>query len=275
MDSPETLALPMDLEREIFELAAFLYPECMLTLVLVAQRVRIWIQPMLFRTLSIHDGTPTGFSRLPLSTVAKLVKFHPSALDYTRNVCFNVHIPGVAADLIYRCERIVNLAFIGRIEIQYPEIILEDHPLERLSFALTAFKDLFPFPDPFDGSNPLFSHITHLDILDLRIDGWRTWSGLAQMPKLTHLASFQAAMSASVVQGVLKHCKRLEVLVFVYNSQAQLEGAHASAQLTDDPRFVMLVVDDRLVDWEVGARGGEDHWAVANALVKKRLSPGS
>ncbi|KAF7378166.1 hypothetical protein MSAN_00241100 [Mycena sanguinolenta] len=256
MVSSENPVLPLELERETFELAAFLYPECMLTLVLVAQRVRTWIHPMLFRTFSIHDGTRTGFSRLSLSTVAKLVKFDPLALDYTRNVCFNnVNIPGVAADFIYRCDRIVNLAFIGRIEIQYPEIILEDHPLERLCFSLTTFKNLFPFPDPFDGGHALFSCLTHLDIMDYRIDGWLTWSGLAQMPRLTHLSSIYASMTAPIVQGILKHCKRLEVLVFMYDSQARLEGAQAALQLTDDPRFVMLVVEDRLADWEAGTRG--------------------
>jgi hypothetical protein len=34
--------LPVELEREIFELAAFLHPECMPMLVLVAQRVKSW-----------------------------------------------------------------------------------------------------------------------------------------------------------------------------------------------------------------------------------------
>jgi hypothetical protein len=39
---PANCMLPVELEREIFELAAFLYPDCMPVLVLVAQRVKSW-----------------------------------------------------------------------------------------------------------------------------------------------------------------------------------------------------------------------------------------
>ncbi|KAJ7266455.1 hypothetical protein B0H12DRAFT_1099634 [Mycena haematopus] len=205
--------------------------------------------------------------------VAKLVKFHPLALEHTRHVCFmNVYIPDVLGDFLSRCEGIVNLAVINA-RVQHPELFLEAQPLQRLSFPLATLQQLFPWPNPFDGSHPIFSRITHLDILDNRINDWRTWSGLAHIPQLTHLSSHDV-MSDSVVQGVLKQCKRLEVLIFVYSSQARLDGDQAHARLTDDPRFVMLVVEDRLVDWETGSSGGEDYWAVASALVKKRRSGG-
>ncbi|KAF7378178.1 hypothetical protein MSAN_00242300 [Mycena sanguinolenta] len=183
MDSSESPRLPMDLEREIFELAAFLHPQCTLSLVLVAQRVKIWIDPMRFRTLSIHDGW-SGFSRLPLFTVTKLVKFYPQALDHTRNVFFNIHYPlDVAADFLSRCESVVNLAFIGPMRMQHPELVLEDHPLERLSFPLTAFQQLFPYPDPFDGSHSIFSRITLRELKALQ------WSALKALrcSAVTHL----------------------------------------------------------------------------------------
>jgi hypothetical protein len=41
MDSADGL-LPVELERNIFELAAFLHPECALALMMVAQRAQIW-----------------------------------------------------------------------------------------------------------------------------------------------------------------------------------------------------------------------------------------
>jgi hypothetical protein len=65
-------------------------------------------------------------------------------------------------------------------------------------------------------------------------------------------------MSDSVVQGILKHCKVLEVLVFLYSSQMALEDGQMRLEHLhiDDHRFVRLVVEDRLTDWETGAGGG-------------------
>jgi hypothetical protein len=67
----------------------------------------------------------------------------------------------------------------------------------------------------------------------------------------------------------------LEVLVFLYSSQTALEDGQVRLEHIDDPRFVRLVVEDRLTNWEKAARGGEDYWVVASALVKKRRGGGT
>ncbi|KAJ7333333.1 hypothetical protein DFH08DRAFT_881064, partial [Mycena albidolilacea] len=245
--------LPVELEREIFQLVAFLYPECMPMLVLVAQRVKSWIEPLLYRTISIHvDRTHPRFSRLLLRTVAKLATFNPVALRaHTRHVCFVDFLhDDVIADLLPRCPHVIDIACMCR-RVLAGTSLLNAPPLQRLSCILQGLHPIFPWPDPFDGGHPFFSRITHLDICDRQITDWRTWSGLAQIPHLTHLST-STLMSDSVVQGILKHCKVLEVLVFLYSSQIALEEGKMPLEHVhiDDHRFVRLVVEDRLTDWE-------------------------
>jgi hypothetical protein len=136
-------------------------------------------------------------------------------------------------DLLSRCGVLDNLAFIktylGSAALL---LILGALPLRRLSLALRqSFQ--FPWPNSFDGGHSLFSQITHLGILDkqVQVDDWRTWSGLAQIPRLTHLSAL-SYMSESVSHGVLKHCKFLEVLVFICNDQEQFDQNQASSLTT-------------------------------------------
>ncbi|KAJ7872695.1 hypothetical protein B0H13DRAFT_2059132 [Mycena leptocephala] len=265
MDLAGNSLLPVELERDLFELAAFLHPECMLALVLVARRVKIWIKPMLYETISVHQKEyRRQFSRRPLRAVAELIISQPAALRYhTRHLCLvNVRMSNRVVDLLSRCGVLDNLAFIKTY-------LGSAALLPILGLCRFGSFQLFPWPNPFDGGHSLFSQITHLGILDkqVQVDDWRTWSGLAQIPRLTHLSAL-SYMSESVSHGVLKHCKFLEVLVFICNDQEQFDQNQARAELTDDPRFVMLVVTDRLSDWEMGARGGEDYWVRASALVR-------
>jgi hypothetical protein len=179
----------------------------------------------------------------------------------------------VIADFLPRCANIVDIAYMQQW-VRARKSLLDAPPLQRLSCILQGLRPIFPWPDPFDGGHPFFSRITHLDICDRQITDWRTWSGLAQIPHLTHLST-SALMSDSVVQGILKHCKVLEVLVFLYSSQTALEDGQVRLEHIDDLRFVRLVVEDRLTDWETAAQGGEDYWVVASALVKKRRGGGT
>ncbi|KAJ6558035.1 hypothetical protein B0H19DRAFT_1149558 [Mycena capillaripes] len=267
--------LPVELEREIFERAAFLYPECMPQLLLVAQRAKTWIQPVMYQVLSIHPhGQRTSLFRLPLRTLARLVTVSPKCLrDYTRHVCF-VEMPHVdfVTDLLSRCEATVNIAFVNPTPGSHVHLlpIFSTLPLQRLSANL---RQLFTSEKAADFAHPLFSRITHLDILDFwQSDDWWDWAGLAQTPQLTHLSS-HSRMPDSTIHGVLKHCRLLEVLVILYPSHSGLEiDVLSRGSISEDPRFVRLVVTDRLEDWETGARGGEDYWVAAKALVEKARS---
>ncbi|KAJ6554233.1 hypothetical protein B0H19DRAFT_1152933 [Mycena capillaripes] len=175
--------LPIELEREIFELGAFLYPECVPKLLLVTQRVKTWIQPMMYQRTSPF--------RLPLRTLAKLITVCPTCVrDYTRHVCF-VGMPyvDIVVDLLSRCEAAVNIAFVDSPPGSHAHLlpIVSALPLQRLSANL---RQLFTPAKQIDLAHPLFSRITHLDILYWwQSDDWWDWAGLARIPQLTHLSS--------------------------------------------------------------------------------------
>ncbi|KAF8193903.1 hypothetical protein K438DRAFT_2017569 [Mycena galopus ATCC 62051] len=274
---------PLELEREMFELAAFLYSECMSTLMLVAHRIKIWIEPILYRTLIIHPRIhDPKFPYLSVGAVERLINLNPRALRHTRNIC----LVGVQAadrlevtNFLSRCGAVVNLAFIRTSNFRVPHgDVLSILPLRRLSFSLR--NSCFWRPNPFGGgtfdrNHSFFSRITHLDILSRGMNflNWEEWAGLARIPQLTHLST-HPKISYSVLRGVLEHCTRLEVLVVRYCDEDWLDKAMALGDLTDDLRFVRLLVGDDVGDWETGARGGEDYWARATAIVKKRLLGG-
>ncbi|KAJ7118198.1 hypothetical protein C8R44DRAFT_738153 [Mycena epipterygia] len=112
----------------------------------------------------------------------------------------------------------------------------------------------------------LLARITHLAIGSLDVP----WERLAQIPKLTHL-SVSEYNALSSFQAALTHCKSVEVLVVVCETRARREACVAlCAALAADPRLVVLVVADYRHNWERGARGGEDHWLRAEAVVRDR-----
>ncbi|KAJ7661977.1 hypothetical protein DFH06DRAFT_363198 [Mycena polygramma] len=268
MNSKPTL--PVELERQIFELAAFIHPQCMPNLLLVAHRAKIWIEPIMYEVISIHMPGRRGFFRLPLRNIAKLITVNPKCVrDYTRHVCVvGTGQMDVMIDFLSRCGSVVNVFFVTSAIRWHPNLLpmLDTQPLQRLSANL---RQLFSWDHPIDFSHRVFSRITHLDLMDRRCDDWDTCSGLAQLPCLTHLSS--PAMSDSTIHGALRHCPLLEVLVIVHSQQLELQQAELNfGTVSDDPRFVRLVVTDRLSDWEMGARGGEDYWIKAKALVDRR-----
>ncbi|KAJ7138377.1 hypothetical protein C8R44DRAFT_342749 [Mycena epipterygia] len=264
--------LPAELERSIFEIAAFHDPECMVNLVLVARRVQIWIEPLMYEVLSIHPYGPTErIFRRPLRALHNSMPLYG---EHARHVCFrDMYRSDVVAEVLFECTGTRNLAFFNAA-FDSPETvlpILEALPLQRLSGV--ALAHLFPTPAPKDFTDPLCAQITHLGVSDYRDGGLDTWSRIAKMPLLTCLSFHQDGISNSFCKYVLKRCASLEVLVMVCGDYPTLVlRAPGRAELADDPRFVMLVVTDFTQDWETGARGGEDYWVRARALVNKRRS---
>ncbi|KAJ7733041.1 hypothetical protein DFH07DRAFT_780703 [Mycena maculata] len=114
-------------------------------------------------------------------------------------------------------------------------------PLQHLVADLT---DFLPTP-PIDFRHPMFSQITHLELSDaLDRD---SYVGLAQMPWLTHLA-LDMHRPVDIYQNSLRHCKFLKVLLLVELS------------------------NDQQQDWTVAARGGKDHWILAEERVAAKAA---
>ncbi|KAJ7097426.1 hypothetical protein C8R44DRAFT_370066 [Mycena epipterygia] len=273
--------LPEDLERRIFELAAFVHPESMPTLIQIAQRVRPWIEPLLYQVLTICSDRPTSRKntvfRFTVAALYNLIDLGRKPVsffhDHVRHVRFiGTHTPEDIIRILSKCSATVNVSFLVIAEEGLTLLpLLAELPLQCASFVLLA---LFG-PDWMD-FRP-FAHITHLNIIgyiDLDGIGWERWLGLALLPGLTHISFHEEVMMDNCFyQNVLEHCRSLEVHAIVYSNRVALEmGAPRRAELSSDPRFVMFVIEDLEVDWETGARGGRDHWVKADKFVGQRLS---
>ncbi|KAJ7123285.1 hypothetical protein C8R43DRAFT_1076307 [Mycena crocata] len=269
-------SLPLDLERWIFESAAFHHPECRPSLIRVAQRVRLWIEPMLYRVLPIHPTGPrTSLRRHPLPAIYHAMDTGRKASfrKYARHVCFMERIRrDDIIKILSLCNATTNLALMD--VVGHPSLlpVISSLRLERFSGVL---RQLFPIHGAasIDFMHPIFTHITHLDVLDWGQERWAVWAGLAQMPRLTHLSFRDDLIPNYICRGALTHCPILEVLVILCTQKFRLDRqVLAREPLAADPRFVMIAVSDYVDDWETGACGGRTYWVVADALVKKRVS---
>jgi hypothetical protein len=174
------------------------------------------------------------------------------------------------------CTLVVNVA-LHRVGGSTTSLlsVLSALPLQRLSIYADR---LFLHRGAFTHS--IFNHITHFacvdwyNCMDWYSDDRDAW-GFAHIPRLTHLAlggwtAFDEENEQS--RDILKQCKTLQVLVSIWSEKASLlaDVPYRGELAADDPRFVMLLARNFEEDWEMGARGGEDYWAVADALVKRR-----
>ncbi|KAJ7116892.1 hypothetical protein C8R44DRAFT_791609 [Mycena epipterygia] len=265
--------LPEDVERLIFEIAAFLRPPSMPALILVAQRVKAWIEPILYSVLNLCSAPEPDkpMLQLPLDTIRDFIKSRPTFLQaHVRHIRLYGFDDDAYADfmqILSLCKATIDLQLLLA---ESPTLLplLGQLPLQRLAVNVGQ---LFPTPATTDFLHPALTQITHLHLFDWHDGGWEPWSGLAKMPRLTHLSFLNNLVPNNVWMAALTHCKSLEVLAIVCSDERGLDNyAPDGAELGSDPRFVMVVVTDTLVDWESGARGRRDYWERADEFVAKR-----
>ncbi|KAF7303549.1 hypothetical protein MIND_00584200 [Mycena indigotica] len=270
-------ALPPELERVVFDLAAWRDKEVMCTLVLVARRVHVWIGPLRYRV------------RLGLW---QLIGHCPASRIHTRHlaVCGPwLHTGGdhrdAAASSIPRILRafphLVSLRLwtITAASIADLRLFLALPALRRLAINLEAvFSERAAGPDP--PPAPL-AHVTHLELFQVRGTPLALPRLAAAFPALTHIALFYGDVpNLNRMRHALLCWPALVVLVHVLdgafaqepNEAEQALHAKRAAELTAiDPRLVILRLEhsgER--DWEHGAWGGRDYWCRAEEIVAAR-----
>ncbi|KAF8199370.1 hypothetical protein K438DRAFT_2016119 [Mycena galopus ATCC 62051] len=265
--SESDLTLPAELERHIFEIAVTLHPGTMPVLMRVAQRVKEWIEPLLYRVIATYASSPL---HVVMDSISPAV-----FRNHVRHLQFAGSYPAkVLTKILTLCVQTTNIDLYATHIVDGEEMVLAclaRLPLQRISFNTTQ---LFPDPARRDFTHPLFARVTHLDICDLNIENWTAWSGLAQIPHLTHLAfheNFAHPPANRVYRGALDHCPALEVLAISSYSRTLLSNWDFTRQeCRDDPRFVMILVRDTMADWVKGAQGYEHFWTAADEAVRLR-----
>ncbi|KAJ7620411.1 hypothetical protein FB45DRAFT_1094550 [Roridomyces roridus] len=257
---------PPDLERVIFELAASSSPFSIHKLMLVAWRVKEWIEPLRYHVAvaSSTDGGHYSTRGYPQADISQLLLTSPSHLHRTvRHLCLaNPHAKDTLS-LLSNCPNVQSIWGSG------PELkqLLTIQP-RRLTRLHLDLERLFRPPTPPDFTHRLFSHITHLEIFDRpRTLDWTVWSGLASLPHLTHLA-FNSEQFIYIFPDLLHACRALRVLALVVTGK-RVESP-VPPVLLEDVRFVWMICAEYVKDWHAGAFIGRDFWTRAEEFIHMR-----
>ncbi|KAJ7606684.1 hypothetical protein FB45DRAFT_949665 [Roridomyces roridus] len=253
--------LPPELERCIFEEAALTHRASISSLLRVAHRVHVWIEPMLYNVLTVDYAK---------------VKRSPADFRDASFLASNVqHLnlsgpipPAELQGLLGTCTSITSLAMWLSFPLTpSPELLplLELLPsLRRLAVDITHL-----FGGPLRPSG--FRSLTHLDILAAPFDEWRLYAaaGLHRMLALTHLA-FRERFHPRVLRGALAHCPALRALGVVWGHGARRRRRAADVREGEvvDVRLFLLVCEDWVEDWARGA--GMDVWARGEAFIARK-----
>lgn len=292
---------PDDLERLIFEKAAFRDHQTALQLIVVAKRVAHWfvinsltfstgktdsthrVEPLLYNYIP-HKKTEQFLKSLADSSTAKPLDFYAAHVKAI-NISFINYIPdGTLPLILTRFSNLQNLAlWINEDSQQSPTNLLDawnEHDVcpcpKRFSGPLGRFFHK-PKMQPNFGS-PFFSRITHLHILD-DIDIWSLWEGLESLPCLTHIAfrddfaslERQETALTRFIELMLQKCLFLELILFVFNVGYGGEPMlrHIGV-LYQDPRCVILDIPDIWKDWGAPFRGKSHLWTRAEEKVREQ-----
>ncbi|KAJ7195757.1 hypothetical protein GGX14DRAFT_674287 [Mycena pura] len=288
--------LPIELEREIFEMSAIRHPEIAAVLLRVARRVLIWsvapfsvnvpslkvccarIEPLLYRVMRV------GKSRRRAAAFLEATKTKPPAFfaDSVRALCFDNYCDwsvDEARNVVKLCRGVTNFASVGRFYTPAMLPVLASMRIQRLVVCLA---ELFGSFEAIDFTHALFSKITHLTIGDC-FSGVKEhmYANLHTLPALTHLCLYKdASPTTSTLELLLRACVRLELLV-VLREQSAIEQSldsliyvatrMAAKTPVRDVRVVVAMYAHCWVDWNAGAAGLPDLWTRAeNAVAQRR-----
>ncbi|KAJ7461204.1 hypothetical protein FB451DRAFT_1096140 [Mycena latifolia] len=265
MKAPSTPAFPLELERQIFEICALSLPISMANLMLVAWRVKAWMEPLLYRTITISQDDSKG--RWPVFTSQTLLssmKTRPASFfkDAVHNLCLHDGFRDALAEILSVCTGVENLWVTGVKADMLP------------SFAALLLKQLHGPIDPyftaFPLDHPFFSQITHLELFDFPDDN-SIVSRLPLIPNLTHLAFYDPDFIRAC-SHLLETCTSLCVLIYFGPWPQWPSYAAYAAALSKEVRFVAMRHTVNIQDWYMGINTGLDYWSRAETFIAKRRS---
>ncbi|KAJ3512713.1 hypothetical protein NLJ89_g3361 [Agrocybe chaxingu] len=260
--------LPIELQREVFVVAANIDQRTALRLVLVARRFYRWLQPHIYEMVTLGSDDTALFLRtmgsLPQQFFANSVK----------KLCLSVSVSGRNATRILRaCTGVTDLAFwvdyIGTVPNRSLIPYISPLPLRKLSAEVSHFLALFPTGEII---HPWCECLTHLDIIFWTHEMAPVIPPLDRLPSLTHLAlrlrhnqTQEAALST-----ILSTCRALKVLIIFDDA----EEAAEEKVWTVDPRVVFMPYPTNVVrEWEAQARQEEScSWSRAEELVRRHAA---
>ncbi|KAF7367201.1 hypothetical protein MSAN_00980400 [Mycena sanguinolenta] len=252
--------LPPELEQGIFEIAALARPTAISVLMLVARRVRVWVEPLLYRVVFLKEGLMD--IGLPVFTAAALEQISHN-LRHVKHLFINPRSVE-KTDLekwLVACTGITNLyAQFGCT----PKILPAISGFTSVRYLTIDARTLCGGDVPL----PLFLTVTHLELLE-----WTSTTdsvdhicpNLSLIPCLTHIA-LNGDLHTNLSHAALCAITQLQCIVFLV-----AEAPFGGSPLLDDSRFVCIEEGLSFYnDWLNGALFGEDYWSFADAFLTAR-----
>ncbi|KAF7340281.1 hypothetical protein MVEN_01947100 [Mycena venus] len=183
-----------------------MHPSTIPTLLRVARRVLIWIEPLLYRVVCSNKHL----------AILSAMKSKPPA--FFHNAVRHLLLDGISTDwtmeeayiVLGLCKGVINFSAIGKFSNPSLLPILSVMRIQRMAACLEV---LFGDPQSIDLYHRAFSSITHLDIFDEIGPGeTNICPHLPILPALTHLC-LSKDVPRDIMQGLLTNCPRLEILV--------------------------------------------------------------
>ncbi|KAJ7116857.1 hypothetical protein C8R44DRAFT_983250 [Mycena epipterygia] len=245
--------LPEDLERRILEIAAFLCPMEIATLLCIARRTLLRFEPLLYRVLVV-SGYITLILRDRLKKKeAKLWRDPPRHLFLSRGT---MHLdPEFAERLLSKCTALEDLV-LDSDPARPCQFLPQLESMQLLRLAVDM-GNIFGGYKTMDLRGPALVHLTHLLLMDPDLgeeaDAERWSEQLALLPVLTHVA-FREGAPRHIMLAVLARCPALRVLVNAVHRGRAVRGS--TAPLAED--------------WTKGAWGGADFRVRADEFVEAK-----
>ncbi|KAJ7331003.1 hypothetical protein DFH08DRAFT_882133 [Mycena albidolilacea] len=271
---PGPPALPIELERTIFEIAAVSWPRLVPKFMLVAWRVKTWLELLLYRTLLVYEGEQfdrISHPSIECGTLTALIHAKPPEFfrDSVRNLWLVTASDSKHATTLGACSAIENLWLGAHSSSSLLDLDLR---LKRLQCTLQS---IFGH-SAINFTHPFFSSITHLEIFDVTTDmEVEPWSALTSLPHLTHLA-FNSANYLPLCLALLSRWDTLRALVILLAGNIdpgeKIMESYGVPELIQEPRLVVVVCVGYREDWVKGAVTGHDYWSQAEDFISKRKS---
>ncbi|KAJ7053586.1 hypothetical protein C8F01DRAFT_1166794 [Mycena amicta] len=274
MSSDDEPRLPPELEQKIFQTTALLHSSMIPPLLRVAHRVLFWVEPLLYRVLTI--GGSSGFAQLnaasskPPAFLARAVRclVLDGAFDYE-----------AASSTLSLCSGVTAVAVAGWNSARKLLPTIAPMPIQRIAGFLSHIMRLTDASRPEEiAAHPVLRFLTHLDFFDTMSDTSPAFMALLPcLPRLTHLAfgdSGPLDRNSEQVEHILRNCRSLHILVVLYydRSSRLFNSAVRRAAMGEIPEFLR---DPRLVLcsyelWCEGVLDGPNYWTVAEDFIARK-----
>ncbi|KAF7314751.1 hypothetical protein MKEN_00949100 [Mycena kentingensis (nom. inval.)] len=277
--------LPIELEQLCFEELAQTHPISTLSLMLVAWRVKEWVEPFLYRTLIAGLKAGPEFPNIFWDEMAMLQRRDLTIRSHCRNLLLFQPSMSQIVSALKAFPNIADLYLATNgatddVDSEFPAAFNGLRSLRRLHCDLEIFENDFPEAEIF--RQPGFASVTHLELFDRPFDmrnpdcDPETWRVFADLPALTHLAMENTPPVRFVEYLLVKvlppTTSKLRVFAMQPDDGMTRTPFRLSTALRHEARLVIMDWPDWRAGWEAGVlvSSREDMWGKVERILEER-----